>query len=99
LDAALAKQQAQPLDDFAGAAVSGHYIGEDCPHLKQIMRLTRKMVPRGLGVAQDGAEGLVEFVGEQSGELTEHGQAGNAGQFIALLLDLEFGLLEGNKSL
>ena len=99
VDVAPAVQQAQPPDDFGCPAVSGHYIREDFPHLPQVRRVTRKMVLRDLDVAHDGAEGLVEFVGEQSGELTEHGQAGKAGQFIALLLDLEFGLLEGNKSL
>jgi hypothetical protein len=79
--------------------VSGHYILQGFLNFPQIGRVMRKLAPHGPDVAHDGTQGLVEFVGERSGEFTEHGQAGKAGQFITLLLDLEFGLLEGNKSL
>ena len=48
---------------------------------------------RRLGIAEDGAKRLVQFVRERRGQFAHRGDAGNVSQFVALLLDLLFCLL------
>ena len=48
---------------------------------------------RRLGVAEDGGERLVDFVGERGGDFTEHRGARGALDFRAELLDAFFGAM------
>ncbi len=48
---------------------------------------------RSLGVAQDGAEGLVDLMGEGRGELSHHGDTADMGDLLLQKLGLLLGLL------
>ena len=81
-------QRAHPIDHFARAVVVLADVGQNSAHFVEVWRgLLEQQLP-GLGVAQDGAERLVQFVRERGGQLAHGGDAGNVNQFVALLHDL-----------
>ena len=58
------EQCAQPLDDVARAAVRRHDVREDGLHFGHVRRFLEEQVLRGLGVAENDAERLVQLVSQ-----------------------------------
>jgi len=86
------EETAEADDDVAGAAVFGDDVCEDVAEFCEVQGGFCDEVLGGLGVAEDGAEGLIEFVGEGGGEFAEGGGAGEVGEFAALAGEFCFGV-------
>ena len=85
---ALLQQRPQAPDHFAGALVVLDDVGQDLAHFVEVGRLTGHEALRGLGVAQDAHERLVDLVRERARELAQRRHARQMRELVALLLDL-----------
>ena len=83
------------MDDFAGALVLVHDVRKDFAHLVEVNIVMREEALGRLGVAEDGGERLIQFMGERAGEFAEHRHAGKVGQFRPLLDCFGLGLFAG----
>ena len=76
-----------PIDHLACAMVVLADVRQDGPQFVKVRRRILQKQLRCLGVAQDGAKRLVQFVRERGGKLPHGGDAGNVSQLVALLLE------------
>ena len=86
----LAQQVAHPPDDFAGALVVFANVGKDLPHFVQSRRLGHEKHLGRLRVAQDRAERLVQFMGDDCGELADGSDPCHMGELLAIALKIDF---------
>ena len=80
------EQRAQPLDDLARAAVRRHDVREDGLHLGHIRRFLEEQFLRGLGIAEDDAERLVQLMGQRAGQHAQRVHARQVRQVVAQFL-------------
>ena len=90
---AIFQKLAQAADDLASVLLGLDDVAEDFRQLRAVDLGAGEETQRRLGIAEDGGEGLVQLVGERTGELAEHGHAREMGQFRAHFLHLPLGLL------
>ena len=62
--------------------VVGADVGEDAPNLRQRHLRPREEVLGRIGVAEDGAQGLVDLVRDRGAQLAGGGQAGGVREFV-----------------
>ena len=79
------------LNDLPGVFVVLDDVAQNLPQCLHIdLRFGGEDLCR-LRVAQDGGEGLLEFVGESSRKLAQHGDAGQMGDLLLLFQRGRFG--------
>ena len=81
------------MDNAAGALRVLDDIGENGFDLGKIRRIGTDAATPDLGIAENGRERLVQFVGEGAGERSEGPGAGEVGQFAPLLRGIRLRLL------
>ena len=65
-------------------------VAQGAPRLIEVLAARGEEALGGLRVAQDRTEGLVQFMGQRGGELTQSGDAGDVREFIPQALCLQF---------
>jgi len=80
----------------AGAFVVPHDIVENRVQFVRITFAILEKAPRGLGIAENGGQRLIQFVGNGGGQFAEGGDPHGVGQFVAQLLFAHFRALAGH---
>ena len=83
---AFSDQFAHPADDFTRAAIVFHDVLKDGPELSDIRRVGSKETLRGLGVAEDRRERLIQLMRQRRRELAHRGDSRYVSEFVALPL-------------
>ena len=75
---AFLEEKAEAANDLAGTLHLVDDVAENLPQLVKICRVTGQETLRGLGVAENGGQRLIQFVGDRTGQLSEHQAARGA---------------------
>ena len=72
---AAAQEVANAVDDLAGPQIVPADVREDGPQLDEVGSFALQMELGGFGIGKNGAQRLVQLVGERAGNLAQRGDA------------------------
>jgi hypothetical protein len=81
-----AEQFAQASDDLARAQIVAPNVCEDCSQFVALVRAGVEQQVTRIRVAEDGAQGLIDLVGNGAREFAGHGKTTNVRQLRSLCL-------------